>query len=586
MFTSLTVAGLGLDETLALSPSGRTDIARPSMGGKTRLGRALLLLLTGREPWGAAPEPRAGQRIVVEGRTRTMTLRREIWREEDGTLQQIRAFERDGKPLDVTAEKRWVDALSAIPGLTGSPDVIRLLCWPLTWQRLQVSDKDGRAFRDALLGFLDTDKAIAEIVQRSPEWGQDDPTTEKDAMRLRAAASKAASQAAGEATEARAAVARLQPVAAPDGSAVERARALLAVAEEWAGYDRELTAYEDVNQWHLRLEHLGIRPAALADEAISAARERRDTTRRAQADAAAATDGGRLLVRDLRAKLATLAERLADAGEQPAETCGACGQKLPGATRQKALDAWIDRTGAIRRQQDDATRRLTEAEAALDVAIVAETSAESEALAAAEDLETAEEQRRQETAWDASRAAMGPEPPWPKVRSQPPGVPPKDDALAAARALVEQAVRAEGAAGLRGQDLEVVTQRAADLGARAERLQRGAERLDRLVNVIREAPAQLLHHAIAEIGDCGPVTLHPVGSGCEVRIDGHPWQEASQGQLLHADLHLRAALRRAYACRWLPLVVEQAQDWSEDWPEAMGGPLWLLWTRREPGEEG
>jgi len=121
--------------------------------------------------------------------------------------------------------------------------------------------------------------------------------------------------------------------------------------------------------------------------------------------------------------------------------------------------------------------------------------------------------------------------------------------------------------------------------ARARAAEKGAEvdRLEDLVVAIREAPAQLLPFAIERLGDCGPVRVVPAGAGCEVTVNGHPWQEASTGELIHADLMFRAAIRRAFSVRWLPIVVDRVQDWSGEWGD-VPGPVVFLQTTPPPSE--
>jgi hypothetical protein len=49
-------------------------------------------------------------------------------------------------------------------------------------------------------------------------------------------------------------------------------------------------------------------------------------------------------------------------------------------------------------------------------------------------------------------------------------------------------------------------------------------------------------------------------------IDGRPWWLASTGRQIVADARLRLALRSLSGLDWIPVVVDEAQSWSGDWP--------------------
>ena len=578
MFRSITITGLGLDETLDLGVKQPTHIRRPSMEGKTRAARALMILLTGREPWVATPEPRNGEPVTVEAITRTMRLARTVQRDARGNLQHARTLEIDGVEVDVSSEKRWQAALNDIGPGYGDPDVIRLVCWPLTWRDLEAKDRDGRALRDALLGCLDTAAAMAKIVKASSVYRDGDPLTEKEAVAARRTANKNASTAEGRLREAESALERLQPVEAPDHDDLQRARALLERRSAWDAFEAYMDRYEAWEGWHKRRERLGERPSKPADGIIEEARQTAVKRTKDRDAAWQQVDGGQGLVREGQ-RMLDAAQRDLEAHVEPADstTCPECGHEW---LQGHDAEAWDAEHAKLEESVTKRQQTLEEAEGALEKARAASTVAEIQADNAAEALDDLQAQLAAYSEWGERLSMLGPEPQEPKpMVEQPAGVPPAPIDVAAARGLVEQAQRAEGAAGLRDADREKA-QKALD--AAREKAQAAADeasRLDQLVSVIREAPAQLLPYAIEALGDTGPAKVVGSGAGVTVHVNGHPWQEASQGELIHADLWLRAAIRRAYGVRWLPLIVDQAQDWSESW-DGVQGPAYLLWTER------
>lgn len=127
-----------------------------------------------------------------------------------------------------------------------------------------------------------------------------------------------------------------------------------------------------------------------------------------------------------------------------------------------------------------------------------------------------------------------------------------------------------------------------------------ADRVAALVQAVREAPTvaarrqiEALHRAMALDGVRVSIS-GPEESGDLVTIerDGLPWWMASNGAQAVLDLVLRDALRRLAAgidgLSWLadmPIIVDNAQDWSGDWPVGCwSGPVWWLHTTAEHGD--
>ena len=584
MFRSLTITGLGLDESITLDVTSPTHIRRRSMQGKTRAARGLMLLLTGREPWGAYPEPRGGEAITIEATTRTMLLRRTIERDKRGNLKHSRELEVNEVSVDVSSEKKWQAALEGVGAGYGNPDTLRLVCWPLHWRDLEGSDKDGRALRDALLGCLDTSAALAKIVKASSVYREGDPLDEKGATAARRLANKNASTAEGRHREALEALQRLQAVEAPDDVLLTRARRTMDSRGAWDTFEAYMARYDAWVDWGERRQKLGDRPSKPAKASITGARKHSDKTEKARAEVWREVDGGEGLVREARQMLEVAERERAAQPKAPAitETCPTCEQPWDEAesTTTAAHDAWMDEQQRLAAQVDKRHTVLSEADAALEAARARSVIAEGDHDDAAQQLEDLMAQDSAYSGWGERLSMLGPEPQEPKpIVDQPAGVPPTPLDVAGARTTVEQAQKAEGAAGLREGDRERAQKAIEAAESKATTAADEAARLERLVEVIREAPAQLLPYAIEELGQLGPCQVVPRGAGVTVHVNGYPHQEASQGELIHADLHLRAAIRRAYGVRWLPLIVEQAQDWSEAWPD-IPGPVYFLWTER------
>ena len=203
-------------------------------------------------------------------------------------------------------------------------------------------------------------------------------------------------------------------------------------------------------------------------------------------------------------------------------------------------------------------------------------------------------------AWDARSRALGAEPQVPAVLAEPEnpgedvGDEPTPEATTAARHALHAAEIRAAAGKMAGASLEAVRAR---LTAAAEACAEAANRRDRadaVVEIVRQAPSRLeaaVMDALAggggddEEGGGGPdgVGLGPVGitfteaGGVDVTVSGLPWWCASRGELAVADLRLRAAIRQACGLGWLPIVVDNAQDWSGDWPD-VPGPVWMMLT--------
>ncbi|MDG1479212.1 MAG: AAA family ATPase [Myxococcota bacterium] len=144
--------------------------------------------------------------------------------------------------------------------------------------------------------------------------------------------------------------------------------------------------------------------------------------------------------------------------------------------------------------------------------------------------------------------------------------------------------RAAGAAAQREADLRDL-QQALDAGT-ADIAQWEAEcgRLDALLGVIREVPSLLAARQAQALGDLGPISLtFSDNPAVSVLIDGRPWWLASRGRQVVADMHLRAAIRRAAGLTGLPIVVDNVQDVGGQPLAQIPGPVVILRTTDETG---
>ncbi|NCY02939.1 MAG: hypothetical protein EBX36_08535, partial [Planctomycetia bacterium] len=167
----------------------------------------------------------------------------------------------------------------------------------------------------------------------------------------------------------------------------------------------------------------------------------------------------------------------------------------------------------------------------------------------------------------------------------------------AAEELIRTHERAAGATDAAARERAARAARLDEARRRLAAADAEAERVGRLVEAVRRAPTEVARRGadalrIALDGSGVELRLAEPGSdGDEVRvyIDGRPGWLASTGRMVLADLSIRLAIRRLAAARSpgglvgygrLPIVVDRAQDWSGEWPDAPG--VWRLVT--SPGE--
>lgn len=548
MPVSLFVSGLG-------AYSGAVDlripdcalVAGPSESGKTSLLSALSLALTGSTPHGAEEDEAIhGERATVEAGVAGVAL---SWSRRVGGRAIARVNDTNCPSLA---------AHRAAVGL--DPVITQAILWPLRWVDLARSPR-ARALRDLLASVLPAGD-LAAIIAESADLRADDPTDVKGAEARQTAANRARDEARG-------ALAQAERMPVPDEAQppnpahVEAARALLADIDAWRRYDDAIERHtllaarhseraERIRQWHSR--------AAVAPPGR--------TARNALADA-------RREVEALRSELA-LSPQPARPPAHVEDHCPTCGQSLPDAA------AAAERHAANVASYDAAVQARAEIQACIDSAI--DRAATLAGVV-----------REAEIAAQSNGPCPSPLPDPGPVPEAPAGARPDFAREPGARAYLDRAQQAEGAAGrraaaIRAMETAVMAARVQLQAAEAE-----AARVAQLVVAVRGAPAELvrrgrvaLDEALAGSG-VGVILAEPGESGDEVRvtIDGRPWWIASTGRQVAADAALRAAIRSLAAARYpggpigyneVPVVIDRAQDWSGEWP-TIAAPWWRLETR-------
>lgn len=182
----------------------------------------------------------------------------------------------------------------------------------------------------------------------------------------------------------------------------------------------------------------------------------------------------------------------------------------------------------------------------------------------------------------AHRAAK-PQPPKGERPSTPPMARPTTEEQAIARALLSQAAKAEATADAAHRALQAAqeAQREAQVAMTAAEAE--AARVVALVAALRRAPGECAAEQVAALGLPGWLRVEFAGEDrgrqdpyvC-VLVDGLPWELASTGRQVVADLELRLALSRVAKLDALPVVVDNVRAWSGAWPEVRGQSVWLV----------
>lgn len=559
MFTSVTLKNLirpGETAITIADPKGWTDIFGASGSGKTSVLCAVAWGLlnadldgkpmdatgvaTGADEASVALTTVAGT-TLHRTRTRTGGITRKLSRPEG---------EQTFRSEDELAVK--------LGPLVARPEVAKVVLLPLYWQRL-LNANLGRPLRDLLLGLLpSTDvRAVVEalMAEAGAKMKATDPVDEPKVLALQKSANSQKERDAGALAALRTNLPQM-----PTDEEMTTARSVVDAAAAWALYDASAAETQRMRAAH----DAGVAAlAAYAERRLSLGNRPPGPTVEAMAEIDRRIAQGEALLNGERMRSQAAETRGADvlARHQrlQAGRCSECGAPIePSAEQLEALskDAEVQAkivadatskitkyTEAINRIRSDRDRLLSEGEAA--------------------------------RTWDAAIAALGPEP---KVPMAPTNAQPPEST----KPTTEQQQQA--------QDVLHRARFASDTARRLEAAQETAkvstaeaERVKVLVAATRQAPSKIAREQAAALGELGPVQLrfppkeNAQTAEIEVLYCGRPLHRISGGELVIADLWLRAAVRRLAKLGSLPIIVDHAQNWSGDWP-SIPGPVWRLWT--------
>lgn len=541
MLSHIAIQGLGPHGALhlALSPNGVTHINGPSESGKSSLIDAIAVTLWGCDRTGGAFPVEAiaddAPRLMVELTTakgtqlrRTMTRKRSMGRQRQNLGQER---------FDWKSEAKWQGSL----GIIGNKALLLPILSPMVW-REKVNREQGRPLRDWLASFLVDRSKQADVVKSRLSEDVVAPLpehcfglSESDALDARRQARRSRDHAAGALRQAKAALAQIAEV---EAGAQEAYRAALA----------DLGEPPPAQQVTLKASRASLRKAQTA------------SARAESAWTAALAEFSR--------------------------------HEVPVPPVAPEVDDWVFADGAWSTLQDNGfscrleltpndSIRVQSDDASLDLPFFAVAHLLSlvdfdEAGAAAEAVENKRLEAAKDKAGHAAQVAR-------KVREQAQAALDKAEAEAEAIAAYQKrkaAIQPPPSAAARTK-LEAQVSEAETAFAQKER---AAKAWDQVVTAVREAPGIMLHQGLLGLNGL----LQPDGvqvmagpQGCTVQIDGRDYTLASRGRLIRADLALRLALRRVLKCGWFPVLVDDANAWSGDWPESPGGPTVYLWTRAQ-----
>ena len=601
MIRRLAILGLGPHQrtTLDLDPAGASEITGRSESGKTTAildGVAYALWgvdRSGNELTTAHLHQGADQIEVEVTTAKGTVIRRALRWDSKGTRVNVREI--GGQP-----RKREDDFRAAL-GSAARRD-LRFVLVPMAWHALMSGAHEGAGLRDLLVrcvvplderGVPILAGIIRELVEaKGQPWRDGDPVHGPDAEDLRRQEKRRRDELTGSVRTHRETVALATAHTAQMEAGlgdVEALQALVKRCRAWAAFSRAhddaLDVARRVNAWIARDTEIGPEPtgdlAALEAAQAAWARAKNNKDQRGRELGAAGADLkresealGRAESADHEHPARDFADRVNAAQRAlhaPGHQCPTCEQPWKrdhGGLLQElelaesARRTEMERLAAARIARIDALRDLVKAKAE---AVAAATRADAEAAAAltlaAASMEEAKAATAAITGWKAARRVLGPRPADPVAAVQPDGERPTSDEQEHAERDLEAAKRAETRLEQRRSDLEV-GRRALD---RAERALVDAEaevaRLEVLVEAIRRAPSEALRRGLDALGNLGPVRIVlREGGGAVVEVDGRPWDRASTGRQIVADVWLRAGLRRALKASWFPLVIDQAQS--------------------------
>lgn len=592
MLARLTLLGFGGHADIDITfdaPRGWTEVSGRSGAGKTTLLEGAVFALLGVGLDGGAFHLDA----IADGTTKaSATLTTETGTEVHRAVTQGRSWTRRlTKAGEVHTVASDAELLGHLGGVGKAPDVARLVMVPMAWRGLLERDL-GRPLRDLLTRLLPAADLRTRVSEAMQALGFDLRPTDALSEDGAKGGQKLANRTRDEARGALDAAKATAPAEAPEGpsaDAVAKAREVLAAAEAWRTHLADQARHEERvaararqvearDAWRARRAELGERPAVdpgarQAHEQLVGRLEREHQAAvRVEQGAVAAVSRAGVELEAARAAFA--------AARSQGDTCPHC--KRPGWTHAAEALAAAEAEGKAKRTTLEAAEAIatTAREATVRAYAALEAARErgSEVMAAAGAA----------AAYDASLRALGPEPtvgveptpPTPPTRTQP-----TPEQVDVATRILASAAEADGARRLAAQQAARATEALARAQAAFDAAEREAKRCEALVAVVRRVPSEIAAEQSRALGDFGPVALRfpPVTDkntpAIEVLVNGRSWRRASTGELVLADLHLRAAVRRLAKLGALPIFVDRAQCWSGGWPmDRIPGPVVLLRT--------
>lgn len=593
MLQRIRIDGLGPIETADLELGmGVMTLTGPSEVGKTSVMEATCFALWATDSDGKA-FPVEAIRDGADDMSVELTLAsgmriyRKISRKN---RKQVRKIVSKGIETEYALEDSMTEALGI---LAEDKELLRLVMVPYAWQPM--ATQNARKLRDNLskvLPEVDLRHVVDDIMLgKGWEMGPHDPIIESDAVEARRVANLRVTKAEGvleAVTQMLDDLRSWEPPPPPPDSRVRYATCL-EEHEAWKTYLAAHRRWSDrdtaIKEWDQRNAELGDKPDAVETEDTGLAGKLTEARKKFAEIEMAYSKFTRVDVKphyDIQREIDEL-EKAYYAAEDakkaaPKNTvCPKCGRRgWSGAkdAKEKAQEAF-DKAA---KERDEKLPGLTKDFQAAQrewedkrLEMWKELEAAKEAVQTMEGkitLSTTEDPVR---AWEVAKRSLGQRPEPLEKPEAPPFQHPEDDLVKMAKDGIRLWDEHQGAKGKHESDLASAEKKHADSTAELARATDDANRLDALVAAVREAPSIVAQRQKEYLGDLGPVDLRfnrdPQRPAVEVLIDKRPWRFASTGKVLLADLYLRNAIRRAMGATWLPLFVDQTQDWSEALPE-------------------
>ena len=607
MIASITISGAGPIEQgrYDLDPQGVTHIRGPSESGKTTMLNLVCFVLWGTDrdgkPFPVECVREGSKRASVELTLKTGST---ISRTLDPRRNQMRALQKRGMaaPQVFGSEETMREALGVLGDQRN-----RYIVVPFAWQALAEGPGGGRGLRDLLAGLVEGGSgAIVRELMGAAYRDGDDLVSEQLAVANRRGTKRDHEQHTGRLASIRERVSslgrRIEELVAPAPEDLEQAQAVMQAAKAWSEHGARAKAWEQTEGrrsesarlaelWTTERDKLAAEEPPNPVDLLGQVREWEEAHATEQAEQrrldAQAHAEQRLLAEE-KAALASCEEKVAGIDQVPCKGMELRHVKL-GTVECGKCKYLVDAYAAALRLED---LRVSVKRICLDVQ-TAETKAATVAGKVAESARKLSEARARmdeatsrRQAWEKRMRELGAAPSAPAAHPEPeaPTIPrPTEEAQRQAAATLAQADGVARDRRMLGQELTLERgnlTRAEETGAR---LERDVAHDEALVDALRRAPTLLAERGLALLGDLGPVSVRfdDDKGGSRVLVDGRDAREplVSRGRLTYADSLLRAGLRRALRRLWLPVWVDNAQDWSGAFD--IEGPAVLCWTMSE-----